>query len=107
MSVTEQQTRRSNSNFTPTSRLHSGPDAQKKPKQAKVPPGRTWLRFVADPVRELFPMEIFLPEPQSAGRLCRTPSFKQEVGSGNVASIYSKGETITGPFLAAGHVAAR
>ena len=96
MSVTEQQTR----NFTPTSRLHSGPGAQKNTEQAKVPPGKTWLWFVLILLANFLVSRFLIPSPDAPGTVSYT-FFKQEVGKHNVAAIYSQGDTITGRFTAA------
>ncbi|TKB91282.1 MAG: ATP-dependent zinc metalloprotease FtsH [Nitrospira sp.] len=96
MSVTEQQTR----NFTPTSRLHSGPGTQKNTEQAKVPPGKTWLWFVLILLANFLVSRFLIPSPDAPGAVSYT-FFKQEVGKHNVAAIYSQGDTITGRFTAA------
>lgn len=97
MSVTEQQTRRSNSNLTPTSRPHSGPGAQKNTEQAKVPPGKTWLWFVLILLANFLLGRFLIPTPEAPITVPYT-LFKQEVGKSNVAAIYSQADTITGRF---------
>jgi cell division protease FtsH len=97
MSVTEQQTRRSNSNLTPTSRLQSGPGAQKNTEQAKVPPGKTWLWFVLILLANFLLGRFLIPTPEAPITVPYT-LFKQEVGKSNVAAIYSQADTITGRF---------
>jgi cell division protease FtsH len=97
MSVTEQQTRRSNSNLTPTSRPHSGPGAQKNTEQAKVPPGKTWLWFVLILFANFLLGRFLIPTPEAPITVPYT-LFKQEVGKSNVAAIYSQADTITGRF---------
>ena len=97
MSVTEQQARRSHSQFTPTSRLHSGPGARKNVEQAKVPPGKTWLWFVLILLANFFLGRLLLPSPEAPITVPYT-LFKQEVGKSNVAAIYSQGDTITGRY---------
>lgn len=99
MRVTEQQTRRSNSNFTPTSRLHSGPGARKNTEQVKVPPGKTWLWFVLILFANFLLGKFLIPSPEAPVTVPYT-FFKQEVGKHNVAAIYSQGDTITGRFTA-------
>jgi len=98
--VTEQQTRRKSSDFTPTRRLQpadSGPDARKRTEKAKVPPGKTWLWFVLILLANFFLGRLLLPSPEAPITVPYT-LFKQEVGKHNVAAIYSQGDAITGRF---------
>jgi cell division protease FtsH len=100
MGVTEQQTRRNNSDFTPTRRLQpadGGPGARKSAEQAKVPPGKTWLWFVLILVANFLLGRLLMPSPETPVTVPYT-LFKQEVGKSNVAAIYSQGDTITGRF---------
>ncbi len=72
------------------------PGAAKDAEKAKMPPSKTWLWFVGALlanyllVRLIFPPEAPVTVPYTL--------FKEEVGKGNVAAIYSQGETITGRF---------
>jgi cell division protease FtsH len=99
MSDMEQLARRSNSNsdFKPTGRLDSGPGARKSPEKAKVPPGKTWLWFVLILLTNFLLGRLLLPSPEAPITVPYT-LFKQEVGKGNVAAIYSQGDTVTGRF---------
>lgn len=100
MSVTEQQARRTHSNFTPTSRLQpadSGPGPRKSAEKAKVPPGKTWLWFVLILLANFLLGRLLFPGPEAPITVPYT-LFKQEVGKNNVAAIYSQGDIITGRF---------
>ncbi len=87
------------SDAAPSDRLPpdlSRPGAAKGSEKAKMPPSQTWLWFLGALlanyllVRLIFPPEAPITVPYTL--------FKAEVGKGNVAAIYSQGETITGRF---------
>ncbi|MGZ8374627.1 MAG: ATP-dependent zinc metalloprotease FtsH [Nitrospira sp.] len=101
MRVTEQQTRRNDSDATPDRRQSpdSGPSVRKRTEQAKVPPGKTWLWFVLILIANFFLGKFLIPSPEAPVTVPYT-FFKQEVGKHNVAAIYSQGDTITGRFTA-------
>src|SRR5690606_18101471 len=63
----------------------------------KMPPRQTWLWFVLILVFNYYLMSTLFPDPSDAVTVPYTV-FKEEVAKGNVKSIYSKGETITGEF---------
>ncbi len=75
--------------------------ANRKPTEANggpraMPPRRSWLLFIAILVANYALMRIFFPAPDT--RKIPYTLFKQEVTKGNVARIYSRGESITGRF---------
>ena len=65
--------------------------------KSKMPPSRTWLWFLLLLVFNYLLMSTFFPSPDAPITIPYT-LFKEEVSKGNVKSIYSKGETITGQF---------
>lgn len=65
--------------------------------QSKMPPSRTWIWFLLLLLFNYFLMSTFFPSPDAPVTIPYT-LFKDEVSKGNVKSIYSKGETITGQF---------
>src|SRR5690554_1577991 len=65
--------------------------------QSNMPPSRTWLWFLLLLLFNYFLMSTFFPSPDAPVTIPYT-LFKEEVFKGNVKSIYSKGETITGQF---------
>jgi cell division protease FtsH len=98
MNLTKPKTQ-SNSDSIPPGRLQPNvnrPGAAKDAIKAKMPPSKTWLWFLGALlanyllVRLMFPPEAPITVPYTL--------FKAEVGKGNVAAIYSQGETITGRF---------
>jgi cell division protease FtsH len=62
-----------------------------------VPPGRTWLWFLAILLANYLLMRFFVPGPNAPVTVPYT-FFKEQVGKGNVEAIYSQGDTITGRF---------
>ncbi|MDP9131139.1 MAG: ATP-dependent zinc metalloprotease FtsH [Candidatus Binatota bacterium] len=87
------------SDAAPSDRLPpdmSRPGAAKGSEKAKMPPSQTWLWFLGALlanyllVRLIFPPEAPITVPYTL--------FRAEAGKGNVAAIYSQGETITGRF---------
>ncbi len=66
-------------------------------KQTKMPPRRNWLWFVLILIANFFLLKLLMPGP--AEITIPYTVFKEEVGKGNVAAIYSRGETITGRFI--------
>ena len=99
MRVTEQQTPGNESDSTPGRRLppNSGSSARKRPEQAKVPPGKTWLWFVLILLANFLLGKFLIPSPETPVTVPYT-FFKLEVGKHNVAAIYSQGDTITGRY---------
>jgi cell division protease FtsH len=75
------------------------PDGSSQAPQ-KVPPRRAWLTFLLVVVANYIAMQFFFPR---AGEPVKVPYtlFKQEAERGNVATIYSRGTSITGRFRAA------
>src|SRR5690606_12830424 len=65
--------------------------------QSNMPPSRTWIWFLLLLIFNYFLMSTFFPSPTDPVVIPYT-LFKEEVSKGNVKSIYSKGETITGQF---------
>jgi cell division protease FtsH len=101
MSLTGQQTR-SGSGSAPAARgqqANSRPGAPKGTGQMTMPPGRTWLWFVGVLLVNYLLMRFLIPSPEAPVTVPYT-LFKAEVGKGNVESIYSQGESITGRFKA-------
>jgi cell division protease FtsH len=62
-----------------------------------MPPGRTWLWFFLVILANYLLVRLLLPTPEAPVTVPYT-LFKAEVGKGNVAAIYSQGESITGRF---------
>jgi cell division protease FtsH len=108
MSFTEQQTRtnqtRTNSDrVTGSRRQPAGPRgnaAQQSGTKGKIPPGRTWLWFVGVLLANFLLVRLLLPGPEAPVTVPYT-LFKEQVRKGNVESIYSRGETLTGRFAQA------
>src|SRR5262245_23552163 len=96
------QQRRRESGSAPAGRVqptNSGPGAAKGSRQAKIPPGRTWLWFVLALLVNFLLMRFLIPGPEAPVTVPYT-LFKEEVRKGNVQAIFSRGETITGRFKA-------
>ena len=108
MSFTEQQTRtnqtRANSDrATGSRRQPAGPGggaSQQSGTKGKIPPGRTWLWFVGVLLANFLLVRLLLPGPEAPVTIPYT-LFKEQVRKGNVESIYSRGETLTGRFAQA------
>ncbi|HVE48975.1 MAG TPA: ATP-dependent zinc metalloprotease FtsH [Casimicrobiaceae bacterium] len=66
----------------------------------KMPPGRAWLWFALALVLNFWLARYFLPAADAPLTVPYT-LFKSEVQKGNVRSIYSRGETMTGRFVTA------
>jgi cell division protease FtsH len=62
-----------------------------------MPPGKTWLWLIAILAANYLIARILLPGPEAPITVPYT-LFKEEVGRGNVESIYSRGDSITGRF---------
>jgi cell division protease FtsH len=71
----------------------SGPDPDSPSPQL---PRRTWISFILVLLVNFLLMQVFFPGPK-VGKVPYTV-FKQEVVNGNVATVYSRGERITGRF---------
>jgi cell division protease FtsH len=74
------------------------PGGAKDSGQAKMPPRRTWLWFLAVLLVNYLLVRFLMPGPEAL--TVPYSVFKEEVGKGNVEAIYSHGETITGRFAA-------
>ena len=74
-----------------------GPGAPKAARQAKMPPGRTWLWFVLVLLVNFLLVRLLMPSPDAPLTIPYT-LFKEEVRKGNVRAIYSRGEILTGRF---------
>jgi cell division protease FtsH len=62
-----------------------------------MPPGRTWLWLLGVLLANYLMMKLLFPSPDAPVTVPYT-LFKEEVAKGNVESIYSQGESITGRF---------
>jgi cell division protease FtsH len=82
----------------PTSRRKTEPGEPKAPKPAGMPPGRIWFAFLAALLVNFLMMRLFFPAPHKI--TVPYTAFKEEVAKRNVASIYSRGESIEGRFVA-------
>jgi cell division protease FtsH len=96
-----QQTRRIDSG--PAGRVQPGDTRTKDAKTtgpAKMPPGRTWLWLLAVLLINYLFVKLLIPGPEAPVTVPYT-FFKEEVGKGNVESIYSRGDSIKGRFKTA------
>src|SRR5262245_28470469 len=85
---------------TPAGRSQPASNKPGDPKstgKATVPPGRTWLWFLAILLVNYLLMRFFVPSPDAPVTVPYT-LFKEQVSKGNVEAIHSQGETITGRF---------
>ena len=99
MSFTARQTR-TDSGSAPAGRPQPPKSGTpKRPGQWTMPPGRTWLWFLAILIVNYLLVRLLLPGPEGPLTVPYT-LFKEEVRRGNVDAIYSRGETITGRFEA-------
>jgi cell division protease FtsH len=71
----------------------SGPERQ----GSTMPSRRTWLWFALLLVANFFVVQLLFPGPQQPIEVPYT-FFKEQVSSGNVESIYSKGDSVEGSF---------
>ena len=95
------QQKQPNSSLTPGRRLQTNDNrGAAKPTGPKMPPGKTWLWLLAVLLANYFLVRFLLPSPEAPVTVPYT-LFKQEVAKGNVAAIYSQGESITGRFSTA------
>ncbi|HEY6200798.1 MAG TPA: ATP-dependent zinc metalloprotease FtsH [Candidatus Binatia bacterium] len=76
-----------------------GAKPQGKAPAPKMPPGKTWLWLLAILAANYLLARLLLPGPEASITVPYT-LFKEEVGRGNVESIYSRGDSITGRFKA-------
>jgi len=65
-----------------------------------MPPGRTWLWLLAVLLINYLFVKLLIPGPEAPVTVPYT-FFKEEVGKGNVESIYSRGDSIKGRFKTA------
>ena len=93
-----QQTQR-NSEPAPT-RPGNGSGAPGRNAQTKIPPGRTWLWLLGVLLINYLFVRLLMPSPGAPVTVPYT-LFKEEVSKGNVESIYSQGDSITGRFKTA------
>jgi cell division protease FtsH len=70
-----------------------------KPKQPAAPPRKTWITFFVLVIINYMVMRFIFPDPDVPATISYT-AFKQEVAKGNVKSIYAKGDSIEGRFVA-------
>ncbi len=68
-------------------------------RQPNIPPGKTWLWFLLILAANYWLARILIPGPEEPLTIPYTV-FKQEVGRGNVKTIHSQGEGVTGRFTA-------
>src|SRR5262245_36392410 len=80
--------------FQPTDSRSGTP---KSTRQAKMPPGKTWLWFLVIVLANYLLARLFWPSPEAPVTVPYT-LFKEEAGKRNVEAIYSRGESITGRF---------
>ncbi len=66
-------------------------------RQPAIPPGKTWLWFVLVLLANYWLVSLFIPGPEEPLTIPYTV-FKQEVGRGNVKTIHTRGEAVTGRF---------
>jgi cell division protease FtsH len=93
-----QQTRRNDPG--PAGRAQPGdkrPTDAKTTGPAKMPPGRTWLWLLAVLLINYLFVKLLIPSPEAPVTVPYT-FFKEQVGKGNVESIYSRGDSIKGRF---------
>jgi cell division protease FtsH len=94
MSPTGQQVERKSDSAAP-----ARPGTAKGPGPAKMPPRKTWLWFLLVLVANFLLVRLMAPGAEAPVTVPYT-LFKEEVRKGNVQSIYSRGDTITGRFKA-------
>ena len=80
----------------PPSARRSDPPSQGSPSPT-MPPRRTWLWFLLILVVNFFVVRLLSPAPEGPVTVPYT-LFKEEVRKGNVRSIYSQGDSMTGRF---------
>jgi cell division protease FtsH len=76
------------------------PGPPRRPAPPTLPPRKIWLWFVLLLLANFLVSRLLVPGVEAPVTVPYT-LFKEEVGKGNVQSIYSRGETITGRFKAA------
>ena len=81
-------------------RIDRGPGASAPTGPTRIPPRRAWMWFAIALLLNFVLARYLLPGGASPITIPYT-FFKEEVGKGNVAAIYSRGETMTGRFRAA------
>ena len=75
----------------------AGPGTPKNSPQPKMPPRRTWLWFLVILAINYVVTMLIAPGPEAPVNIPYT-LFKEEVQKGNVESIYSRGDAVTGRF---------
>ena len=100
MSSTGQQTQR-NTNSAPPGRVQpsNSRGAAKATGHSKMPPRKAWPWFLLVLLANFLLVRLLVPSPKAPITVPYT-LFKEEVKKGNVASIFSRGETLTGRFKA-------
>jgi cell division protease FtsH len=76
------------------------PGAETATGPPKMPPRRTWLWLLLVLAVNFWLARLLMPGPEAPVTVPYT-LFKEEAGKGNVQSIYSRGDTLTGRFKAA------
>jgi cell division protease FtsH len=99
MNLKNQQKRKINPPAGQAHPARSGRKAPKKPQQPRIVPWHTWLWFFIIIVLNYMIGKLFTPGFEVPATVPYT-LFKEEVAKGNVHSIYSRGEIITGRFKA-------
>jgi cell division protease FtsH len=78
-------------------RAGEGGAAAQRSTEGKMPPRRTWLWFVLVLLANFLFMRLLKPGAEPSITVPYT-LFREEVGKGNVESIYSRGDMLTGRF---------
>ena len=100
MSSTGEQTQRNTNSVAPRRVQPSDSrGAAKATGHSKMPPRKAWLWFVLVLLANFLLVRLLVPSPKAPITVPYT-LFKEEVKKGNVASIFSRGETLTGRFKA-------
>ena len=100
MSSTGEQTQRNTNSVAPRRIQPSDSrEAAKAAGNSKMPPRKTWLWFVLVLLANFLLVRLLVPGPKAPVTVPYT-LFKEEVTKRNVASIFSRGETLTGRFKA-------
>ena len=94
-SVGEQRRRSGDSQAGRNPQKGNKPDTSIGSLRGKMPPGKTWLWFLGILLANYLLARFFFPGPEAPLTIPYT-LFKEQAGKGNVESIYSRGESITG-----------
>jgi cell division protease FtsH len=82
-----------------TGRPAPGKPHDAAPPAGRMPPGRMWLWFAVALLLNYWVAKYFLPSAEAPLTVPYT-LFKEQAEKGNVRSIFSRGETLTGRFVA-------